>query len=150
VIPSQAIELAKHFEGFHRVVRSGGAVTAVPYLCPAGVWTIGFGHLCRADHSPIDMEQGERYLAEDMREAYAATIRQCPGLLGEPERRLAAVVDWTFNLGAGNLASSTMRKRIRERDWHRAAIECRRWVYGGGRRLPGLVLRREREAELLI
>jgi lysozyme len=70
-------------------------------------------------------------------------------LATEPEPRLAAIVDFTFNLGAGRLQTSTLRRRINERDWAAAQTEIRRWVYGGGKVLPGLVARREAEAELL-
>ena len=96
----QAIDLAKRFEGFCRVPKSDPD-RAYPYVCPAGFWTIGYGHLCDAKHPPINMEEGEAYLAADMAEALRATLRYCPVLATEPEGRLAAIVDFTFNLGAG-------------------------------------------------
>ena len=68
----------------------------------------------------------------------------------EPESRLAAIIDFTFNLGAGRLQTSTLRRRINQRDWIAAGQELRRWVYGGGKVLPGLVARREAEVELLM
>lgn len=148
MIPSQAISLAKSFEGFHRVVQRQPIVLAAPYVCPAGFWTIGFGHLCPQDHRPITEEQGEAFLAADLEAAFAATLRYCPGLAGEGAR-LAALVDFTFNLGAGRLKVSTLRKRVNARDWPGAAREIRKWVWGGGKKLPGLVLRREAEAALL-
>ena len=64
--------------------------------------------------------------------------------------RLAAIVDFTFNLGAGRLQTSTLRRRINQRDWPTAASELRRWVYGGGKVLPGLVTRREAEVAWLL
>ena len=70
-------------------------------------------------------------------------------LATEPEKRLAAIVDFTFNLGAGRLQTSTLRRRISQRDWIGAASELGRWVYGGGRILPGLVMRRKIEAALI-
>ena len=71
-------------------------------------------------------------------------------LAAEPEERLAAVVDFTFNLCAGRLQTSTLRRRINQRDWIAAGQELRRWIYGGGKVLPGLVARREAEVALLI
>ena len=68
----------------------------------------------------------------------------------ESEGRLAAIVDFTFNLGAGRLQTSTLRRRINQRDWGTAERELRRWVYGGGRVLPGLISRRNHEAALLL
>jgi lysozyme len=148
-VPKTAIELAKRFEGFERRVKRGTEITAIPYVCPAGYWTIGYGHLCYPKHPPITMEEGDTYLARDLIVALEATLRYCPVLATEPEGRLAAIVDFTFNLGAGRLQTSTLRRRVNQRDWLAAGQELRRWVYGGGRVLPGLVTRRDAEARLL-
>lgn len=147
-VPQAAVDLAKRFEGFHRVPKNDPS-RAHPYICPAGYWTIGYGRLCKPDHPPIGQEQAEAFLREDLRTALAATLRFCPVLAAEPEGRLAAIVDFTFNLGAGRLQTSTLRRRINQRDWAAAANELGRWVYGGGKVLPGLVARRRDEAELL-
>ena len=148
-VPQVAIELAKRFEGFHRVPKADPG-RAHPYICPAGFWTIGYGHLCDAKHPPITMEKGEAYLAADMADALRATLRYCQVLATESEGRLAAIVDFTFNLGAGRLQTSTLRRRVNQRDWASAATELRRWVYGGGVVLPGLVIRREAEVALVL
>lgn len=147
-MPQAAIQLAIRFEGFHRVPKNDPG-RAHPYLCPAGFWTIGYGHLCDAQHPPITEAEAEAYLARDLNAALAATLRYCPMLATEPEGRLAAIVDFTFNLGAGRLQTSTLRRRVNQRDWPAASKELRRWVYGGGRVLPGLVARRETEVTLL-
>lgn len=148
-VPQAAIYLAKHFEGFHRVARADPG-RAQPYICPAGYWTIGYGHLCDSKHPPITEAEAEIYLARDLQTALQATLRYCPVLATEPEARLAAIVDFTFNLGAGRLQMSTLRRRINQRDWRQATSELRRWVYGGGRPLPGLISRRSYEAALLL
>ena len=147
-VPQAAIDLAKRFEGFHRVPKNDPG-RAYPYVCPAGYWTIGYGHLCDSKHPPITETEAEGYLARDLETALAATLRYCPVLAIEPEGQLAAIVDFTFNLGAGRLQTSTLRRRINQRDWATAATELCRWVYGGGRVLPGLVARREAELSLL-
>lgn len=134
MIPEQAIILAKRFEGF----------SAKPYICPAGFWTIGYGHLCQSSHRQIDKQQAEIYLYHDMQSAYKAVLRYCPVEMSES--RLAALIDFTFNLGAGCLQASTLRHRVNELNWPEAVYEIKRWVFGGGRVLPGLVARRELEA----
>lgn len=139
MVPKAAIDLAKHFEGF----------SSKPYICPAGYPTIGYGHLCKPDHPRITQEQGLAYLEADLGKALMATLRYCPILAAEPERRLAAIVDFTFNLGVGRLQTSTLRRRINARDWPGATTQLLRWVHGGGRVLPGLVARRKAEAALL-
>ena len=148
-VPTTAIELAKRFEGFHRVARADPG-RAQPYICPAGYWTIGYGHLCDPKHPPITEAEAESYLAGDLQTAMAATLRYCPVLAAEPEGRLAAIVDFTFNLGAGRLQTSTLRRRVNQRDWNGAGQELKRWVYGGGKVLPGLVTRRAAEAAWLL
>jgi lysozyme len=65
------------------------------------------------------------------------------GAFWQPSFRL------TFNLGAGRLQTSTLRRRINQTDWPGAALELRKWVHGGGRVLPGLVARRQAEIALL-
>lgn len=147
-VPQASIDLAKRFEGFCRVPKSDPD-RAYPYVCPAGFWTIGYGHLCEPNHSPITEAEAEIYLARDLQTALAATLRFCPVLATEPMERIAAIVDFTFNLGAGRLQASTLRRRVNQRDWISAAHEIRRWVYGGGVVLPGLVLRRSIEVLLL-
>ena len=147
-VPQAAIELAKRFEGFHRVPKADPG-RAYPYICPAGYWTIGYGHLCDPKHPPIKEEEAEVYLTRDLMTALNATLRYCPVLATEAQGKLAAIVDFTFNLGAGRLQTSTLRRRINQRDWPAAAQELGRWVYGGGRRLNGLALRREAEIRFL-
>ncbi len=137
-VPQAAVDLAKRFEGFCRVPKNDPA-RAYPYVCPAGYHTIG-----------ITVAEAEVYLAEDLVTALTATLRYCPVLVTESESRLAAILDFTFNLGAGRLQTSTLRRRINQRDWANAGQELRRWVYGGGKVLPGLVKRREAEALRLL
>jgi lysozyme len=148
VVPQAAIDLVKRFEGFHRLPKHDPH-RAYPYICPAGYWTIGYGHLCDSNHLPITEREGDAYLAADLQIALQATLKFCPVMATEPDARLAAIVDFTFNFGAGRLQASTLRRRVNQRDWVAAGRELRRWVRGGGKVLPGLVVRREAEVRLL-
>lgn len=122
-----------------------------PYRCPAGIWTIGFGHTgpeVTASSPPITREIANALMIEDAEKARRAALRISP-ILHRHEDRAAAVADFIFNLGATRYKASTLRRKVDAGDWSGAALECRKWVYGGGRKLPGLVLRREAEARLL-
>ncbi len=148
-IPAELIDLVKRSEGFHRIVRRQPVVTAMPYLCPANFWTIGYGILCQRDHRPITLAEGEAMLAAALPSYVAHALRLSPVLGSEPDRRMTAIADFVFNLGPTRYAASTLRRRVNERHWDAAKREIQKWVWGGGRRLPGLVLRREAEAALL-
>jgi lysozyme len=135
-IPGNAILLATHFEG----------LSLRPYLCPANFFTIGYGHLCRKDHPPIDKAKAKSYLEQDLMDSLTGTIRQCPVLLTCSELWLGAIVDFVFNLGSGRLRVSTLRKKINAEEWDDVPGELNKWVYGGGRKLRGLVVRRQAES----
>lgn len=126
-----------------------------PYLCPAGVPSIGYGATYYEDGSqvtlrdaPITRERAESLLLWMVRTVYLpAVLKLCPGV-ADPNR-LAALIDFAFNLGAGNLKASTLRKRVNAGRWEQVPVELRKWVMGGDRRLRGLELRREAEASLI-
>lgn len=138
--------LCKRFEGFY----------AHPYLCPAGVPTIGYGATYYLDGRPVTLKdppitrEVAVVMLRDMlrREYLPAVLRLCPGI--DSAERLAAIVDFAFNLGAGQLRASTLRKRINAERWADVPTELRKWVRGGGRVLPGLVKRREAEVALVV
>jgi lysozyme len=134
-VPNNAIILAKAFEGFSPTV----------YLCPANYFTIGFGRRCSKDHPSITIEQGLYYLEQDLLTALHATVRLCPILLNN-ENHLGAITDFTFNLGEGRLKASTLRRKINQGAYDEVPRQLIKWVYGGGRKLKGLLLRRQAEA----
>lgn len=146
-----AVELAKRWEGLHRVVARKPKVEIAPYVCPAGVLTIGYGHT-GPDVVPgmrIDEWRAQELLYADMRKALADAVYYCPSLAQGSPLRLAAIGDFVFNLGGGRLKASTLRRRINAGEWGLVPQELRKWVWGGGKKLPGLILRREAEIVLL-
>ncbi len=139
--------LIRRFEGF----------SDVPYLCPAGVWTIGYGFTFYPDgrrvmpkDPPITREQANRMLLAFIeREWLPKVVKACPVLIRETPERLAAIIDFTFNLGAGNLQASTLRRRINEERWADVPAELMKWNKAGGRVLRGLTIRRQAESDLI-
>jgi lysozyme len=149
MVPRLAVEVVKRFEGLHKVVRLQPRIEVVPYVCPAGYWTIGYGHLCKRDQPPISEEQADAWCELDLQSSVDSALRLSPVLGSEGEQRLSAIASFIFNLGAGRYQASTLRRRVNERDWTRSGIELRRWVFAGAQKLPGLVVRREVEALML-
>lgn len=145
----QAMDLAaglcRHFEGFR----------ARPYLCPAGVWTVGYGSTRHADgrpvrpsDPPVSLDAAERLLRLTLARDYLPAVLQlCPG--ADTPGRVAALLDFAYNCGTGNLKASTLRRKVNAEDWDAVPAELRKWTRGGGRVLPGLVRRREAEVALL-
>lgn len=119
-----------------------------PYICPAGYPTIGWGHRIPSMDAPsITKEQGELILKNDMRGARDSILALSPHLLQHDEKRLAALIDFVFNLGISRYRSSTLRKRVTEENWPEAGKEMRRWVYAAGKVFKPLVRRRDAMAK---
>lgn len=147
-----AVELCRRFEGFR----------PRPYLCPAGVPTIGYGstyypggrRVTLAD-PPINEAEARILLVRELMHTYApGVLRLCPGLLplavlNDDWGKFCAVVDFCYNLGVGRLQTSTLRRKINEQDWAGAKEQLMLWVRGGGKVLPGLVRRRQAECLFL-
>ncbi len=137
--------LQRRFEGLY----------LTPYLCPAGYPTVGYGARYYLDGRPVTLidppitrEVAEIMLRDSVRRTYLpAVIKLCPGI-DSPER-LAAIIDFAFNLGAGRLKASTLRKRINVGRWADVPKELRKWNKGGGNVLRGLTIRREAEVRLI-
>jgi lysozyme len=141
-----AAALCKQFEGFR----------GKPYLCPAGVATIGYGSTYYADgrkvaltDPPMSEPDASTLLLQELHHTYLpGVLRQCPILLTD-ERKCNAIVDFAYNLGAGRLQTSTLKRKINDQDWDAAQEQLMLWTKGGGRVLPGLVKRRSAEVALL-
>ena len=138
-VSETGIELIKKFEGC--VLKA--------YKCPAGIWTIGYGHTTNVKKGQtITKEQAEEYLKQDLNR-FEITVNN---LVNVPlnQNQFDALVSFCYNLGSGNLKNSTLLKLLNKKDYTRAAEEFDRWVYAGGKKLSGLVKRRAAEKELFL
>jgi lysozyme len=138
-----AADLCRVFEGFR----------AAPYLCPAGVPTIGYGSTRYPDGTQVTLRDdlvtratADLYLLHELTALMPWVMALCPPLRGP---RLAAILDFAYNLGVGRLRASTLRRRINERDWDASQRELLRWNKAGGKVLAGLTKRRQAEARLM-
>ena len=131
MLPEAVVALVQRFEGLHKV-RSDGLV--YPYLCSAGVPTIGWGSTRLLDGSsvtlatsPITPEEAYGLLMVELEACTSAALRMSPVLAGHPAR-LSAIISFIYNLGPGNYRASTLKKRVDAQDWIGAGREIRRWV----------------------
>lgn len=133
------LDLIKHFEGVRKQA----------YLCPAGVWTIGYGHTAGVkEGTTCTPEQAEAWLKED---CLVAELTVCTNVNVQlSQNQFDALVSFVFNLGSGNFVASTLLKRLNAGDYVGAGDELDRWVNAGGRRLAGLVKRRAAEKTLFL
>ena len=137
---AEGLALIKRYEGLR----------LKPYLCPGGVWTIGYGSTAGVtqDTPPITDEEAERLLLEDLRHVERDLTR----MLFEPvnENQFYALASLTFNIGAGNFRRSTLRVMVNRRDYLGAADQFPRWNKAGGKELAGLTARRREERALFL
>lgn len=140
-ISDMGIDLLKHFEGF----------AARPYRCPAGKLTAGYGHVLQPGEEglcPLTEEEAGNLLRWDVQciENYIQNMV----LAGLQQSQWDAVACLAYNIGVGALKKSTLLIKINKGDFLGAAGEFERWIFAGGRVLPGLVRRRKAEKQLFI
>lgn len=140
-VTQQGVDLVKRFEGF----------SATPYVCPAGYLTIGYGHLIRDDEKlifdgGISKKDAEELLRQDLRASEQSVIRLIHTPLNDGQ--FDALVSFTFNLGAGALQRSTLRRKINRGEHELVPRELKRWVWANQKKLYGLVRRRQYESFL--
>ena len=137
-ITQEGLNLIKHFEGFSPTV----------YTCPAGYATIGYGHLITKNESfkTITEDAAQVLLRSDAETAERAVLRYIDAPLTDGQ--FDALVSFTFNLGSGALQRSTLRRKVNRQVHSEVPSQLNRWVWAGGRKLPGLVVRRHLESQL--
>lgn len=160
------LHLMHKFEGFRNR----------PYLCPAHIWTVGWGTVIYQDQIRLPMVRIEGKEVPIIRKEYPlrpednrvwskeelvalfkadlvgferSVLRLIPGVSGH-QNRFDALVCLAYNIGAGNLQRSTIRMKANRGDWEGAAEAFMAWTKGGGKVLPGLVRRRQAEIALFL
>ena len=144
-INERGIELVKVFEGF----------SLKPYLCPANVWTVGYGATVGSDGGPIDLDmepiseaEAEALLIRDLESSEGWVRRLIKTAL--TENQFSALTSFTFNVGAGALQRSTLRIKLNRGEYQGAAYEFPKWKFANKRILAGLVRRRAAEQALFL
>lgn len=146
-----------------------------PYLCPAHIWTIGYGHVLYQEQIRLPMVRKEGYTGmirseyplraednrvwskdetnklfeDDVAGFERGVLRLAPTVLGR-QGAFDACVSFAFNAGLGNFQRSTIRMKANRQEWEGAAEAFMQWTKGGGRELPGLVKRRKAEKALFL
>lgn len=117
------------------------------YRCPAGVWTIGYGHTSEVrEGQEIDEVAAELLLDADLK---YFQVQMAPAIkVPVTEGQAGAMLSFAFNVGVGSFRRSTLLRLLNEGKSLNAAYEFKKWTHGGGRELPGLVRRREAEAAM--
>lgn len=150
------LEMLRHHEG----------VRYSPYRCPAGLWTIGVGHVIDPAHLRVPLDQRmalpipegwdrtltdaevDELLAEDLARFLAGVRRLCS--VDDASHRHLALTSFAFNVGLGNLQASTLRAKHNRGDHAGAADEFLRWNMAAGKVLRGLTIRRQDERALYL
>jgi lysozyme len=138
-ITEDGLNFIKQFEQFR----------AKSYLCPAGLPTIGYGHVVGLENlSEVSEQEAEELLKRDVRHAEIAVQTYIKVPLNS--NRLNALVSFTFNLGSGTLQHSTLRQKLNRGEYDQVPRELMRFVWCNGRKLRGLIKRRQAESWMFM
>lgn len=138
--------IMKASERAYALIRKFEGLRLAAYRCPAGVWTIGYGHTSGVvPGMSITVSQAEGLLAQDV--AVAEAIVNAERISGLRQCRFDALVSFVFNAGGANFRRSTLLAKVNPDD-NGIMDEFLRWVYGGGVVLPGPQKRRLEEMKL--
>jgi lysozyme len=139
-----ALELIREFEGF----------VSKPYICPAGIPTIGYGTTRYPDGKRVTLydaeltqKQAEQFLDHDVSTFKLSLAKSSPNLLQEPNQ-FCAILSFCYNLGMTNYRASTLKRKIDKDETSDVPEQLARWVFAGGRKQPGLIRRRQAESDL--
>ncbi len=133
------------------LIKSFEGVRLSAYRCPAGVWTIGYGHT-GPDVRPgqtITLPEADALLRGDL-DSFASGVERALGDAPTTDNQFGAMVSLAFNIGVGAFQRSTVLRMHRAGNPQRAAAAFLLWVKGGDRTLPGLVRRRTAERALYL
>lgn len=138
-INQKGLDLIKTFEGLRLSSYDDGV----------GVWTIGYGHTKNIRSGmTISKEQAERYLKEDLERFEKAVERLVKVQI--TDNQFSALVAFTFNIGDGAFAYSTLLRLLNEARYHEAAQQFLKWDKAQGKVFPGLTRRRGAEMRLFL
>jgi lysozyme len=138
----KGLALIKEFEGLELKA----------YRCPAGILTIGYGHTTAAG-APV-VRQGLTITAQEAEDILRSDLVQYERAVNEAvtvpltQEQFDALVSFTFNLGAASLRKSTLLKKLNAGDHAAVPAQLKKWIRAGGKKLEGLVRRRNAEALL--
>jgi len=135
-----------------KLIKDSEGCKLISYKCPAGIWTVGYGY------TGTDIKQGVCWTQEKADECLLVTamdvinqaLSASPVLKTSTVQRQAAIADFIYNLGIGNYKASTLKKYVDKENWASAYTEIKKWNKAGGKVLKGLIIRREKEASLLL
>lgn len=163
-IHPKAVAIIKQYESLH-----DGDLAEIglqPKECPAGIWTVGWGHALRdpitkewlkgsegkrkayAVYHTLTEVQAEQLLMDDLKEFSEALAKRVQVPI--TSEQFGALISLTYNIGIGAMSTSTLLRKLNLRDYQGAANEFPRWNKSGGRVLRGLVLRRQKERYLFL
>lgn len=133
----QGLDLIKKYEGLRLEA----------YKCPAGVWTIGYGHTKGVIKGmKISKEEAEKLLQQDV-SVFELQVVNTVGKLAAC--KIDALVSFAYNVGIAAFRNSTLCRKVKANsDDPAIRNEFGKWVYAGSKKLPGLVKRRAEEAEM--
>jgi lysozyme len=135
-----------------KLIRQFEGLRLRAYRCPAGIWTIGYGHTTAA--GPPEVREGMRISREEAEAILKRDLAQFENVVSSmvkvplTENQFDTLVSFAFNCGVTALRRSTLLKRVNSGTFEAVPAELMKWTKADGKELPGLVRRRRAEAAL--
>lgn len=131
------------------LLRACEGLRLIAYKCPAGFWTIGYGHTLTARPGlSITEAEADRLLAGDLAR-YESALHD---LVRVPltDNQFSALACFAFNIGIGAFSGSTLRRNLNRGWYDQVPAQLKRWNKANSKILPGLTRRRALEAQLWL
>lgn len=131
-----------------QIIKKAEGCKLKAYLCPAGVWTVGYGHTGSDVYEGLEIDQAtaDRLLERDLNKFQDYVAKYVKVEISQNQHD--ALVSFIYNIGPTAFRDSTLLKLLNQEKYDEAALELFRWVHAGGKKLKGLVNRRRAEYKL--
>lgn len=133
-----------------QIIKDSEGLSLIPYTCPGGYLSIGYGNRTHAhEFDKITEEQAEQFLQEDLQDTYYHLAIVC-NHIPLTDNQWSSLCSFIYNIGIGAFIGSTMLRKLRAGDYEGAGDEFGKWIHAKGKKLNGLIVRRAKERSLFL
>lgn len=135
-----------------KLIKDSEGCKLTAYRDPVGILTIGYGCTGKGikEGTIWTQEEADEQLKIRAESSLSDAIKASPSLLNVYPKKQAAIADFIYNIGLSAYKKSTLKRYIDQMQWQHASMEILKWDHAARKVLPGLTIRRKKEADLLL